>query len=171
MRKSIKGRVALPKEVWSALASANRDFVNSLEIFMRDFDSQATDALRDGLKKLRDDHAAYAQIAAERFSKTKRGRPAKVTANAEAKRGPGRPRKHAIDVDVATFKAIEYPRVLASINKAPIPTIVSAVDAFNAEVANDAGKVTHTYIKAKRAATLSAYQRGKRRLKKNQNPD
>jgi len=185
MRARKNGEPAIPKLLWRSMATSHRQFADELTslLAVSEIDGECPSARR--LIALRDKHARLAEICAEHESETKPGRPPRrvlpqnalasmIKGNpdrpADVRRKPGRPTEFGPRHDLLTYTAVELRRSELAGKRPTKPTIKAAIDSLNEELARGLNKRVGSFTKDAYHRVRSAYQRGKRAAKCDQNP-
>lgn len=186
MRESIKGEVAIARDVWVALEIAHGDFADKLRHLLGVHELESAGPLVGALHALALECSDYASICKELKKQVKKGRPKvkpipkEKTSNAltaaalwqthELRKRPGRPTAMGPKFDKLTFNAVEKRReALTQANKSK-PTIKAAIDSLNAESARKNFKQEGAAVKGDFERVHSAYKRGKKLLAEKSKP-
>ena len=187
MRESIKGEVAISRDVWLALEIAHSDFADKLRHLLGAHELESAGSLVEALHALALECSDYASTCKELKKQVKKGRPkvvkptpkektqnklecALLPALYEYKSPTGRPVVYGAKYDRLTFKVVvERREELARTNKAK-PTIKAAIDSLNAQRAMENSRREGAAIKDDFEKVHSAYKRGKRLLAEKSKP-
>lgn len=178
MRRSYKGEVAIPKEVWLAKASTHRDFAAKLSRLLAVHTCEVDESLAQALRQVIDECNHQECLCLQAHKATKRGRP---KGTSDKKIIPSNQLAVAVaagkfehcelpNYDSLTFAAVEVMRQELAETKRSKPTVKAAIDYLNAEAAREFKKQKEHSIKVNFEAVHSAYKRGKKLSQKKSKP-
>lgn len=166
MKRNKDGTLAIPKEVWSAKATAHRSFSQQLSELLKSQAAAPRKTWATAIQRLLAEHAHIAALC-DRMKTGKKGRPGKEPINElAAMRTPtvtkvqrGQQPWANKDYDVLTYKAIENER--SKLREARKPSTIAAAIKLLLLMTAPNGKSQYEHLKRNTSRMRSAYGRGK----------